>query len=221
MKRAILLLVASSAMSIVAAVLGGQSASACSCVGFTDQEAFAHADVVFTGVLVDIITPAGDTYASTDPERFVFDVERVYKGDAVDPQTIVTARDGASCGLEIHGSGAFLVYATSTDSIVTGAVDGERYSNLCSGTRPIADYALPTSFGDGRAPTALAPRGDDRPSDPAPLPERSRRTAAATPDQSDASAVRWTVVTIAGVTAAAALVASLIIRHRRRAQAAL
>ena len=209
------MLLASSATFVGAAAAGGQSVSACSCATFTDQEAFDHADVVFTGTLVEIVTPPGDTYASTDPERFVFDVQRVYKGEAVDPQTIVTARDGASCGLEIQGRGPFLVYAMSTDSIVTGAADRERYSNLCSGTRAVADAALPAGFGAGRAPTPLAPSSDNGPNDEHALPERAREAATAAPDGGDTSGVPWTVLTVCGVVAAG-LVAGLITLYRRR-----
>ena len=220
MKRAILLLLASSATFVVVAVAGGQSVSACSCVSLTDQEAFDQADVVFTGTLVEIVTPPGDAYASTDLERFVFDVERIYKGEAVDPQTIVTARDGASCGLEIQGPGPFLVYATSSEGIVIGAVDGEHSSNLCSGTRAVADGAMPTSFGNGRPPTAVAPSGDSGEAAAPEGPERPSNAASSTSDTSDTSSVPWTLIAVVGV-AAVALAASLIIRHQRATHAAL
>ncbi len=219
MKRTILLLVATSASFVGAAVAGGQSVSACSCATFTDQEAFDRADVVFTGALVEVVTPSGEMHASTDAERFVFDVEQVYKGEAVDPQTVVTARDGASCGLEIQGRGPFLVYATSTDSIVTGAVDRERYSNLCSGTRAVADAALPAGFGVGRAPTPLAAAGDDGPNDERARSERPREAATSAPDGGDMFEVPWTVVAVGGIVAAG-LVAGLIALYRRAAREA-
>ncbi len=71
-------------------------------------------------------------------------------------QSIVTARDGGSCGLEISGPGPFLVFARETDSVVSGAVDGELHSSLCSGTRPLASDAIPASFGSASAPRAGA-----------------------------------------------------------------
>ncbi|MGH9271188.1 MAG: hypothetical protein ACRDZ2_07930, partial [Ilumatobacteraceae bacterium] len=98
MRRGVWMTLAAAAASLVVVVGEGRSVSACSCVEFTDQQAFEAAETVFTGTLVDIVTPPGDTFSSTDPERFVFDVDQVYKGDAFVRQTIVTAREGASCG---------------------------------------------------------------------------------------------------------------------------
>ena len=145
-----------------------QRASACSCVGFTDDEALENADAAFTGALVEIITPAADTYSSTDPERFVFDVDEVFKGDVFARQSVVTARDGASCGLEISGPGPFVVFArTEPDGITSGAADGELYSSLCSGTRAVAGGALPASFGAASSPSpgasAIGERRTQRP----------------------------------------------------------
>ncbi len=106
---------------------------------------------------MDIVTPPGDgTFSSTDPERFVFDVDQVYKGEAFVRQTIVTAHDGASCGLEITGPGPFLVFATTTDSIMSGAAEGELYSNLCHGTRATAEGDIPSAFGTGEPPSAAS-----------------------------------------------------------------
>jgi hypothetical protein len=195
MKRAILVLLACSATSVGFAVASGQPASACSCATFTEQEAFDGADAVFAGELVEIVTPPGDTDSTVDVERFVFDVDVVYKGEAVDPQTIVTARDGATCGLEVHGPGPFLVYATLTDSIVTGAVDDELYSNLCSGTRAVADAAVPASFGDGRPPSAPASSGSS---------------------SADTSDKGWVIVAVVGVVGAALVAGVIALTARRR-----
>lgn len=133
-----------------------QRAAACSCVELTDAEAYDFADVVFTGVLVEINTPEGDVVVSNDPERFVFDVDQVYKGEAQALQSVVTAREGASCGLEIGGPGPFVVFARlEDDSLTSGAVEGEVYSSLCSGTRPLSTGALPASFGTPSAPVTV------------------------------------------------------------------
>ncbi len=150
----VMLLLALATVAVGAFVLGSsERAAACSCVSFTDQEAFESADAVFTGTLVDIITPAGDTYSSTDPERFVFDVDEVFKGNVFARQSVVTARDGASCGLEISGSGPFMVFARNeSDGITNGAADGELYSTLCSGTRALTGGELPASFGASASP---------------------------------------------------------------------
>ncbi len=151
-------------------VLFGASerAVACSCAAFTDEEAFENADAAFTGTLVEIMTPAGDTYSSADPERFVFDVDEVFKGRVFARQSVVTAREGASCGLEIRGPGPFVVFArTEADGITGGAVDGELYSNLCTGTRVLASGALPATFGAASTPvqgaSAIGGSGTQRP----------------------------------------------------------
>ncbi len=150
----IALLWAVSTVAFGAFVLGtSERVGACSCISLTDQEAFENADAVFTGTLAEVITPDGDTYSSTDPERFVFDVDEVFKGNVFARQSVVTARDGASCGLEISGSGPFIVFARNeSDGITNGAADGELYSNLCSGTRALAGGELPASFGASASP---------------------------------------------------------------------
>lgn len=172
-----------------------ERAAACSCVGVSDQEAVPNADAVFTGTLVDIITPTGAAVSSADPERFVFDVDEVFKGEVSARQSVVTARDGASCGLEITGSGPFVVFArTETDGITTGAVDGELYSSLCSGARPLVNSALPAGLVVGAPPNPAA--------------------SAIGGDEDRAPFAAWGVV---GVAALAALtVAGLSIRRRVR-----
>ena len=158
----VLMFLTATTVSVGAFVLGtSERVAACSCATFTEEEALDASDAAFTGTVVEVITPSGDTYSSADPERFVFDVAEVYKGDVFARQSIVTARDGGSCGLEISGPGPFLVFARETDSVVSGAVDGELYSSLCSGTRPLASDAIPASFGSGSAPRAgVSPIGD-------------------------------------------------------------
>ena len=155
-----------SAVVTVGAFASGapQRAAACDCAAFTDTQAYEFADVVFTGKLIKIITPTGEIVVSTDPERFVFDVDEVFKGDAQSRQSVVTAREGASCGLEISGPGPFVVFArVDDDSITSGAVDVEVYSNLCSGTRSLADGALPAGFGTPSPPVTVAASGEASP----------------------------------------------------------
>lgn len=135
------------AVAVATAVFGAsEPASACSCAMATDEQALASADAAFTGTLVEVITPPGDPYSSSDPERFVFEVDDVVKGTVFARQSIVTARDGASCGLEISGPGPYVVFASEDDSLVGGAVDGELYSGLCSGTRSLRHGGLPAGF---------------------------------------------------------------------------
>jgi len=140
------------------------SAGACSCASPTDAEALAQADAAFTGSLVDMVADAeGAVFSSSDPERFVFEVETVFKGEVTSRQTVVTPRGGESCGLEISGPGPYLVFAFDDSELTSGAGAGELYSHLCSGTRALAEGDVPISFTS--APPASA---NDTPSDPGP-----------------------------------------------------
>ena len=139
----------------VGLVVAAPPAAACSCVSLDDQEALAFSQVAFVGDLLEVRTPpSGEVWSSSDPERFVFAVDRVYKGEAKATQSVVTAREGASCGLELTGRGPFLVFATTDPQLHLDGDGGEVYSSLCSGSRELLTAPVPSSFGDGRAPLA-------------------------------------------------------------------
>jgi hypothetical protein len=157
MQRRALSIVTMTAATLMAALVlalfaTSERAAACSCGVLTDEEALEYADAVFIGTLAEVITPGGTSYSSADPERFVFEVDEVFRGEVFAHQSVVTARDGASCGLEISGPGPFLVFAVTDDAFTGGAVDGELYSNLCSGTRELASTAVPAGWGDSSPP---------------------------------------------------------------------
>lgn len=124
---------------------GASSAYACSCMAYTDAEAFEAADAVFVGRLVDVREPLV-MLASTDDTRYVFEVDSVYRGRVHRTQSVVTAADGASCGFELDGSGPFLVFANGR-----GDDSGELTSGRCSGTRSIGRAEVPAEFGPGIA----------------------------------------------------------------------
>jgi hypothetical protein len=98
----------------------------------------------------DAVLPASSSTSSRQPATLTRRPSRALhlprrsglQGQDDRPQTVLTARDGESCGLEIQGPGPFVVFATTTDSIVTGAAEGELYANLCGGTRAVG--AAPT-----------------------------------------------------------------------------
>lgn len=117
----------------VAPPLSSGPVSACSCTALTDDEAFASADVVFVGRLVEVQEPDGQMISSDDPARFVFDVDSVFKGNAFETQSVVSARDGASCGLELRAGVDSVVFARTESSY--DLASGELDSNLCSGSR--------------------------------------------------------------------------------------
>jgi hypothetical protein len=147
----------SAALALVAAVVPALAflfgdvspAHACSCVGFTDEEAFAAADVVFTGTVASVSDP--DRGLSTAPRVFTFAVDEVFKGDVAPQQVVRSEQSGASCGLEITGRGPFVVYATSTH-VEMELGQNELYAGLCGGTRPLDDAPLAASLTEDAHP---------------------------------------------------------------------
>ncbi len=149
MRGAVTVVLVATAM-VVAPPFSSGPVSACSCAGFSDAEAFDWADVVFTGRLVEVRMTDGPTISSDDPARFVFAVDSVLKGMAFETQSVVSARDGASCGLELS-TGIDAVVFARTDSSYDLA-DDELDSNLCSGSRSGAapeGLATPTAPNPG------------------------------------------------------------------------
>lgn len=195
------------AMTMALVIVGGATpAAACSCGGTSDEQALARADAAFVGSLVDIVPPERTgIMSSADPERFVFDVDEVFKGEITVVQSVVTARDGASCGLEIAGAGPFLVFAFEESTLTSGAREGEVYSHLCSGTRPISSGDIPASF-EGRPPIPATT--------PVPAEESSERAPAGSTDddRSGTDLVLWIGAGLAAVLAAATLV---VLRARK------
>jgi hypothetical protein len=145
------------AILVAVLIAAAGPAAACSCAGpRSDRAALDAADVAFVGDLVELPPPPGDTYSSADPVRYVFAVDRVFKGEPRERQSVVTARFGASCGLELAGSGPFLVFADTTPNLGLDGEDGELYANLCGGSRPIEASPVPEVFGPGDLPVAGA-----------------------------------------------------------------
>ena len=125
---------------VLAGWVGAAPASACSCAGGTTEQFFTRADAVFTGTLLRRDPPArnGPMGSSTDPALHVFAVDRALKGTVQDEQGVLSPDSGASCGLELSGSGPFVVFAgRSTDvggtSFAT-LTDDQYAAYLCGGT---------------------------------------------------------------------------------------
>jgi hypothetical protein len=136
-----------------------QTASACSCAAVTDMEAFESADVVFVGTLVEV--PTVDP-SSRDPDRYILEVDRVFKGQARERQSVVSVGGRAMCGMLQPAPGPFLVFADDEEPAATSeasdafsppAVDGEVFSNMCSGNR---SAPAPAAFGPGVEPRSGA-----------------------------------------------------------------
>jgi hypothetical protein len=136
-----------------AEVAGAPAAHACSCVPFTDRQAYDRADVVFVGRVLGVTAPGGPVRSSTDPALWTFAVGDVYKGSAATRQGVVSARFSASCGLEVEQGGTYVVFARREPGPLEPRVDGPAlFANLCGGTRTIAERPVPADFGDVRAP---------------------------------------------------------------------
>jgi hypothetical protein len=142
---------------VAGTLMGAGSAHACSCAALSDDEAFAAADVVFTGTVIGVDLP-DVALGSMGPKRYTLDVDAVYRGEAATEQVVVTPVDPASCGSEI-GAGRWLVFATAVapgDERVEGkpeAAAGELRTGLCSGTRALGASPVPASFGPARGPS--------------------------------------------------------------------
>ncbi|MFG2249557.1 hypothetical protein [Spirillospora sp. NPDC048823] len=140
-------------------------ACACSCAAMTDQEAYARADAVFTGRLVERQVQSRGwgpwkRHGSGDPATLVFEVSAVNKGKVSRRQDLVTASNGASCGLEADEGSEYLVFAQRDGGVLR--------ADLCGGTRSAGEHlAVPTVSarppipGDATGGLAPSPRGTD------------------------------------------------------------
>lgn len=104
-------------------------AQACSCAAINNSQLLDRASVVFTGVATTRADPnaGAQVKSSLDPITWSFQVDSVAKGQATNPEQIVTARDGASCGMGFALGTRYLVYARQ--------VSDHLETDLCSGTR--------------------------------------------------------------------------------------
>ncbi len=136
----------------IGSIAAAPRAHACSCTGFSDGEAVRAPAVVFAGELVQVRRPSGAVFSRAGAERFVFDVDVVYKGEASATQSVLTPRGGDGCGLDLSGPGPFLVFAGTEPVLDLEGEDGELYSTLCSGTRSLDVAPVAAAFGEGHPP---------------------------------------------------------------------
>lgn len=138
---------------------GAQRARACSCIGWTDAEAFANVDVVFRGTLASNDPRDADSPATEDVFELDFAVERVFKGEAAVRQTVFTPGESSSCAFPGQVGLEYLVFAARGETALIEVGGSDLTTNLCAGTRATsADAATPASFGPGVAPLARAER---------------------------------------------------------------
>ena len=153
-------------------LMTARPAAACSCaIVRSEAERIARADAVFVGELigsrVDSSASSRDTrrIPSAAPVVLTFKVSRVEKGAVGERQEIVTPGGGsASCGgfgMGLRGTGPFLVYAFDSAGDLYQLAPGQYASNLCSGSRALADSGTATP---GGMPTSAPGTRDNSPS---------------------------------------------------------
>jgi hypothetical protein len=143
MKHLIVLLLVAPVLALSMLVFESVPGGACSCGALSDATAFARADAVFVGSVVGYEPPPGPVVSSVAPARWTFEVREVYKGAVARTQEVVSEFAGASCGLEIPKSGAFLVFGTIRSGGPGPApASGQLYAGLCGGTRAVSEGVL-------------------------------------------------------------------------------
>jgi hypothetical protein len=122
------------------ALLPVSRALACSCVGFTEEQAFENADVVFVGVAAQSNAPPFLSN-SADPIEFTFAVDKQLKGEPL-PQvvTVVTAASSASCGAGFQVGERWRVFANPDGpSLTSGLCNGNRLLDESAPVSPVTD----------------------------------------------------------------------------------
>jgi hypothetical protein len=136
-------------------VMTAGPAAACTCArGQSEAERIARAEAVFVGELVGSrVDPSATMPRQTGrislpaPVVLTFKVRQVYKGAVDTHQEIVTPGGGeAACGgfgSGLRGTGPFLVFAFNSAGAMYRLGPGQYASNLCSGSRALADGEQP------------------------------------------------------------------------------
>lgn len=128
------------AMAIAGGALLGVSgpACACSCVPNPNMaERVAKADLVFSG------TAIGTKEKGEQTKVITFQVGTTYKGKPAVRNEILTARDSASCGLEIQDKTEYLVFANKSDhGLGLKPAEGQYTAILCGGADPVTKKGL-------------------------------------------------------------------------------
>lgn len=134
-------------IGVIGAIGRGTPVAACSCLDLSPREQYELAAVVFVGTVVDDWSqppPTSGEYSSDLPRWLTFETTEVYKGEVFATQTIRTSTDVGGCGLELRGTGPFLMFA--------GGVGTEYLAELCGGSRLLEPDGVPRAFGDPTAP---------------------------------------------------------------------
>jgi hypothetical protein len=128
--------IAAAGAALVLALVGAESAQACSCVPPDVRARLKDADGAFVGrlVAVRVVDPPeeGEPISSGDPTDYIYRVGRVYKGGPGLRRgrrvKVRSVRDGATCGLPRGRGRLYGLFLTRAG--------GRWHSNLCSVVSP-------------------------------------------------------------------------------------
>jgi hypothetical protein len=126
-----------SAVSLVLALLFTAHASACSCLAVDLERDLPGADGAFVGALLES-SPRGPSEAV-----YRFRVEQVYKGDIENRVDVVSARDGAACGLELPAGERVGLLLDRDGDIWRGSLCGQVEPSAFLALTDVDDNALP------------------------------------------------------------------------------
>jgi hypothetical protein len=193
----------------------------------------ARADAVFVGELVGSrVDPSASPRKANSipypaPVVLTFKVSRVDKGAVGARQEIVTpGGDSASCGgfgMGLRGTGPFLVFAYDSAGDMYRLEPGQYASNLCSGSRALANSGTSAS---GGPPTTAPGRPEVAPST-ATAPRTVAGSPAAAPGDKPTGALspRDNSPSLASLAIGVGLLAAVVVsglailRTRRRSRA--
>ncbi|MGH3071849.1 MAG: hypothetical protein ACRDNB_06215, partial [Gaiellaceae bacterium] len=134
-------------LGVVAVLLAttAADASACTCIPPDLERDLPRADGAFVGTVLERREPPpAAVQSSAGPVTLLFRVEQAYKGDIDGRIEVVTARDGASCGLAAR--------VGDRVGLLLDREGGEWHSSLCSQVDP-ADFLELTDVEDNELPT--------------------------------------------------------------------
>lgn len=129
--KALLVVVAMLATTLVVSWQQAPRAVACSCAALTPTEQADMASVVARGTVVAVERPANPT-SSNDDATYTVELTQAWKGDPPGTVEVLTAVEGASCGWEGIDEGMEIILFAQPDGAAWR-------SNLCDGSGPVSD----------------------------------------------------------------------------------
>ncbi len=179
------------ALAAATAMLAPSAASACSCIRTDPLGAFLGADVVFTGTVAWAVNPRADepVRRGSDPVHYRFAVDHMYKGAPVESLLVLSAWDGAACGMTFARGRRYLIHASVwNDTLRTGLCRRNAEVERAGEDLDFLD-ALPVQGDPEAVNAALAASARDSLDHPDPgVRQRALRVFIATADSMEVSA---------------------------------